>query len=1464
MIENSNNRKGFTLVELLVVIVILAILTIIAVPQVVKMYNNSKLKSFEVTAKAIARDAYTYYVMEAGPNTNIPDEINCNEVKAIDATFESCIVEYNKGNPIVTVAGTGRYSGIICNGTKEEMNCSFSDDIIDVKTYVTFDANGGNFNGNSTLRIGYSDVEGSLIADTNYKHPKKNGNIFLGWYKDTSLLHRFKLNDYNIPENVDNITVYAKWEKYENIFAYTVNNNKATITGFNNNGLTLYNNDQITIIDIPEKIQDYDVVAINPVNTNNKFNSKTKITEIIIPDSVTSVSKNTFTGIPNLSKLTLPITLGIGNAFDTTKLSLLTLTKGANGVGYSYGCSSSDQTTNCEPRSTPWYRSRAYGDASSTSVGSKPLKVTFEEGIKSIGTRTFLNSFRTEIVGNLPNSLESIKSDAFNTSGLKQAINLPNSLATIEGSSFKNTLITKLTIGSGKLSIGNDAFINAPLTGTLVIPINVSSVGSNAFVNNKLTELQIKSDVTSFGTTPFKNKDTIKKLEMPITISGSLIYGATQLEELYLTMGTTGVGYSYGCSSSDQSTNCDPRSTPWYTSRELGGASATSVGNNTLKLRIGDGVKSIGTRTFLNSYRIQLVGNLPLTLESIKSEAFSTSGLKHEITLPNALTTIEGSAFKNTNIIKLKIGTGAISIGNDAFLNVPLTETLIIPLNVTSVGSNAFANNKLTELQIKSDKTSFGTTPFKNKDTIIKLEMPITLSGSLVYGVNQLEELNLTKGTNGVGYSYGCSSSDQSTNCDPRSTPWYTSRELGEATVSSIGYKPLKVTIGNGVKSIGTRTFLNSFRIQLVGELPSSLETIKSEAFNSSGLKQDINLPNSLTTIEGSGFKNTLITRLTIGSGELSIGSDAFINAPITGTLIVPSTVSSVGSNAFANNELNELKIKSDKTSFGTTAFKNKDTITKIEMPITLSGSLVYGVTKLEELYLTKGTTGVGYSYGCSSSDQSTNCDPRSTPWYTSRTYEEASSTSIGNKPLKVTIENGVKSIGTRTFLNSFRINLVGGLPSSLETIRSEAFNTSGLKQEISLPNSLTTIEGSAFKNTFITRVTIGSGALSIGSDAFINAPITGTLIIPSTVSSVGSNAFANNKLTELQIKSDKTSFGTTALKNSGTITKLEMPITLSGSLVYGVTKLEELYLTKGTTGVGYSYGCSSSDQSTNCDPRSTPWYTSRAYGNSTSTSIGNSPLRLKIGDGVKSIGTRTFLNSFRIQLVGGLPSSLETIRSEAFNTSGLKQEISLPNSLGTIEGSAFKNTFITNLTIGSGALSIGSDAFVNAPLTGTLIVPSTVSSVGSNAFANNKLTELQIKSDKTSFGTTTFRNKDTMKKLEIPITLSGSLAYGSSKLEELYLTKGTTGAGYSYGCSSSDQSTNCDYRSTPWYTSRELGGASVSSIGSKPLKVTLESGITSVGQRTFFNSYRVQLTSSVSGITIGTEAFKNSGAIIN
>ena len=120
------NKKAFTLVELLAVIVILAVILVIAVPQVLDAIKNAKEGSFKSTAILIASTAEKKYTefLSLGKDTN---SITCeNVVKLSDKDYGTCTISFDdKGKATIKIEGKdeGKFEGLKCEGTKDNMVC---------------------------------------------------------------------------------------------------------------------------------------------------------------------------------------------------------------------------------------------------------------------------------------------------------------------------------------------------------------------------------------------------------------------------------------------------------------------------------------------------------------------------------------------------------------------------------------------------------------------------------------------------------------------------------------------------------------------------------------------------------------------------------------------------------------------------------------------------------------------------------------------------------------------------------------------------------------------------------------------------------------------------------------------------------------------------------------------------------------------------------------------------------------------------------------------------------------------------------------------------------------------------------------------------------------------------------------------------------------------------------------------
>ena len=117
-------KNGFTLVELLAVIVILAVILVIAVPKITDTIKNSKIASFESSAKTIAAQAEKKKM----ENEILEDagSINCSDVvKLNDTDYGNCSITFDGNTAKVTLVGNGKFEGLsVINGTKENATAS--------------------------------------------------------------------------------------------------------------------------------------------------------------------------------------------------------------------------------------------------------------------------------------------------------------------------------------------------------------------------------------------------------------------------------------------------------------------------------------------------------------------------------------------------------------------------------------------------------------------------------------------------------------------------------------------------------------------------------------------------------------------------------------------------------------------------------------------------------------------------------------------------------------------------------------------------------------------------------------------------------------------------------------------------------------------------------------------------------------------------------------------------------------------------------------------------------------------------------------------------------------------------------------------------------------------------------------------------------------------------------------------
>ena len=227
------NKKGFTLVEILAVIVLIVVISLLVFPSILNSIKSSQDEIDEAT-KLLLINAAKLYVDDNSDNYKEDLHTYCIPVSnLIDLGYLSDTITTNKKDDI-------KDQIIKLNNSNYEVvkSCIGSS-----KYLVKFVPNGG------------SGVEDQYINEnlkiTKPEDPKLLGADFLGWYIDKDLSTPF---DFDEPIT-KNLTLYAKWKINE----YSQNGLILYLDGINNNGSNQHSNTILNWIDLSGKFNDVQI-----------------------------------------------------------------------------------------------------------------------------------------------------------------------------------------------------------------------------------------------------------------------------------------------------------------------------------------------------------------------------------------------------------------------------------------------------------------------------------------------------------------------------------------------------------------------------------------------------------------------------------------------------------------------------------------------------------------------------------------------------------------------------------------------------------------------------------------------------------------------------------------------------------------------------------------------------------------------------------------------------------------------------------------------------------------------------------------------------------------------------------------------------------------------------------------------------------------------------------------------------
>ena len=1159
------------------------------------------------------------------------------------------------------------------------------------------------------------------------------------------------------------------------------------------------------------------------------YTYRSKITKVVVVDSITTISKGAFYGLSSLKEVSLPF---VGESRTAT---------GPNATfGYIFGYTTTTAYNPYNSNSTYYkgifagnsdsfvgYMSEKYSDDSSHYAGRYDVSsVAYSDlGWNSYGSASQSTSFLDYKVGNNTGS-SNYKTFAAPSGTTWQYscndYNYYSSYGTLQSYYYYiPASITKVTI-TDATKIETAAFMNCSNITEINLNSEITKISEYAFREcTKLDTFALPNDLTSLGSYAMYNCDSLTTIEIP--------------------NGTKTIS-SYAFYDCDALTNVE-------------------FHNN---------VNTISSYAFYSCGALKNI-DLSENLVTISDGAFQSCSSFTKIVIPDKVTTIGGSAFRGCSKVEsIIVGESVTTIGSYAFSGCTNTLSISFGKSVKTISSYAFSNlSKIQTIIVPNNVTSIGTGAFKGTSSLKEISLPFVGESRIATGPNAT-----------FGYIFGYTTTTAYNPYNSNSTYYKgifagnsdsfvgymsekysddSSHYAGRYDVSSVAYSDLgwnsygsasqstsflDYKVGNNTGSSNYKTFaapsgttwqyscndynyyssygtLQSYYYYIPASITKVTITdatkIETAAFMNCTNIAEINLNTEIESVSDYAFRN--FGAITKSTDALVISGDILLSYKGTDkNVVIPENIKIIAPRAFYGKSSLTSVTFADKTGFvGAYAFYNCSNMT-VYVP-RISGALTIK---------TSGFSGTG-----------------------SVTYLDKSSYTNGNDTFYYNVDENGNAVIVDCTTTSANITLpvtLGGY--TVTTVGYKGMANCTTLKSVTIPSNIVKLDLYAFYGcTGLDTATIPATCVYVGEYAFAGCTSMTSVVIAEGVTYLGNNCFENcTSLTEIVVPDSCIYLGEYALYNCVSLESATIGITVPAIHKYTFYNCESLK----TVVIGIKVESIGEYAFYNCALE-------RVSAPNTLKSIGNYAFaenealtRVALKSGVESIGNGAFYGDSLLSTIN-LPTTIETIGAYAFYDCAALTSVTIPVLVEVINDYTFTNcTALTTLKINAETVTIGDKAFAYCSALNSVTLSSKVTSIGEKAFYRNALATFNFTDGLTYVGADAFAFTPlTAVTLPNSVTYIGEQAFvNCAQLSNISIPDSVTYVGaYAFEGNTADLQITIRYNSGK-VTNYLLYNTDV-------YKVVMEDGITQIGNYAFAYCHNLsEIVFSNTLESIGSYAF--------